>query len=69
MARRWQKHQRQFLKLQSDTFGRFSAKFERFVTSLWLCLWFSSVLCISILRVASEPRVKFVDCKSALNPR
>ena len=25
-------------------------------------------LCISVLRVASEPRVKFASCKSALNP-
>ena len=26
-------------------------------------------LCISVLRVASGPRVKLVSCKSALNPR
>ena len=25
-------------------------------------------LCISVLRVASGPRVKFASCKSALNP-
>ena len=25
-------------------------------------------LCVSVLRVASEPRVKLVSCKSALNP-
>ena len=25
-------------------------------------------LCISVLRVASGPRVKLADCKSALNP-
>ena len=25
-------------------------------------------LCISVLRVASRPRVKLTDCKSALNP-
>ena len=25
-------------------------------------------LCISVLRVASEPRVKLASCKSALNP-
>ena len=26
-------------------------------------------LCISVLRVAYGPRVKLVDCKSALNPQ
>ena len=26
-------------------------------------------LCISVLRVASGPRVKLASCKSALNPR
>ena len=26
-------------------------------------------LCVSVLRVASGPRVKLVSCKSALNPR
>ena len=25
-------------------------------------------LCVSVLRVASEPRVKLASCKSALNP-
>ena len=29
----------------------------------------SEVLCISVLKVASGPRVKLVSCKSALNPR
>ena len=28
----------------------------------------TEVLCISVLRVASGPRVKLVSCKSALNP-
>ena len=28
----------------------------------------SEFLCISVLRVASQPRVKLVGCKSALNP-
>ena len=27
------------------------------------------VLCISVLRVASGPRVKLASCKSALNPQ
>ena len=32
-------------------------------------VWFLSFfLCISVLRVASGPRVKLVSCKSALNP-
>ena len=29
----------------------------------------TEVLCISVLRVASGPRVKSAGCKSALNPR
>ena len=28
----------------------------------------SEILCISILRIASGPRVKLANCKSALNP-
>ena len=28
----------------------------------------AGVLCVSVLRVASGPRVKLVSCKSALNP-
>ena len=28
----------------------------------------TKLLCISVLRVASGPRVKLVNCKSALNP-
>ena len=28
----------------------------------------TDVLCISVLRVASGPRVKLAGCKSALNP-
>ena len=28
----------------------------------------TAFLCISVLRVASGPRVKLVSCKSALNP-
>ena len=31
-------------------------------------MW-TDFLCISVLRVASEPRVKLAGCKSALNPR
>ena len=55
----------------------------RLCLSLWLIwfLWFSfdawtelgafmrtEFLCISVLRVASGPRVKLASCKSALNP-
>ena len=29
----------------------------------------TELLCISVLRVASGPRVKLVSCKSALNPQ
>ena len=29
----------------------------------------TELLCISVLRVASGPRVKLASCKSALNPR
>ena len=29
----------------------------------------TEILCISVLRVASGPRVKLASCKSALNPR
>ena len=41
--------------------------------SLWCIDWVGSLmrtefLCISVLRVASGPRVKLVSCKSALNP-
>ena len=41
--------------------------------SLWCIDWVESLmrtefLCISVLRVASGPRVKLVSCKSALNP-
>ena len=43
-----------------------------FMFSLW-CIEFGAFmrtefLCISVLRVASGPRVKLVSCKSALNP-
>ena len=37
----------------------------------WLCwepLCEPNFLCVSVLRVASWPRVKLVSCKSALNP-
>ena len=34
----------------------------------WCLFGFCRFLCISVLRVASEPRVKLVSCKSALNP-
>ena len=42
--------------------------------SLWCIDWVVSlyanqILCISVLRVASGPRVKLASCKSALNPR
>ena len=56
----------------------------RLCLSLW-CIWFlcfrfdaltvlgasmrTEFLCISVLRVASGPRVKLVSCKSALNPK
>ena len=41
--------------------------------SLWCIDWVGSlyanrILCISVLRVASGPRVKLASCKSALNP-
>ena len=41
--------------------------------SLWYIDWVGSLyanqsLCISVLRVASGPRVKLASCKSALNP-
>ena len=50
---------------------------------LWCFIWFlfhfdaltefgafmrTKILCISVLRVASGPRVKLISCKSALNP-
>ena len=42
--------------------------------SLWCIDWTGSlyvnqILCISVLRVASGPRVKLGGCKSVLNPR
>ena len=44
-----------------------------FMFSLWCIDWVGSLygtefLCISVLRVASGPRVKLASCKSALNP-
>ena len=49
-----------------------------FVIQLWLHIDFTltelgtfirtEFLCISVLRVASWPRVKLIGCKSALNP-
>ena len=44
-----------------------------FMFSLWCIDWVGSlyanrILCISVLRVASGPRVKLASCKSALNP-
>ena len=45
-----------------------------FMFSLWCIDWVGSLyanriffLCISVLRVASEPRVKLASCKSVLN--
>ena len=34
-----------------------------------MSLYANQILCISVLRVASGPRVKLASCKSALNPR
>ena len=44
-----------------------------FMFSLWCIDWVGSlyanqILCVSVLRVASGPRVKLASCKSALNP-
>ena len=45
-----------------------------FMFSLWCIDWVGSlyanrILCFSILRVTSGPRLKWASCKSALNPR
>ena len=58
----------------------YSSLFIIVINLIFLCYRFDALtelrafmrtefLCISVLRVASEPRMKLVSCKSALNPR